>query len=215
MDSKGLVFVLRQKKDLHFQTAGETEYQVVQDLDIRPGMNQFYPAVTCNKGDGLGPFNLAIYWKRPYRGQGPKAPWYILTNLSEVKQVMAIYRCRWGIEQLFKDCKTGGYNLEETQVNDQRFLALVLLIALAYTFATFHGQRLRQLRLNHYAGRLQEHQETTLRQSDFSLGLYGQRWIYAMELWHHGAVQLIALKPHKRLFFQRGLQTLSLMQKAF
>jgi IS4 transposase len=50
---------------------------------------------------------------------------------------MAIYRCRWGIEQLFKDCKTGGYNLEATQVNDQRFLALVLLIALAYTLATF------------------------------------------------------------------------------
>jgi hypothetical protein len=215
LDSKGLAFVLRQKKDLHFQTAGETEYQVVKDLDIRPGMAQFYPAVACNKGDGLGPFNLAIYWQRQYRGKGPKAPWYILTNLSKVKQVMAIYRCRWGIEQLFKDCKTGGYNLEATQVNDQRFLALVLLIALAYALATFHGQRLRQLRVDHYAGRRQEHQDKTRRQSDFSLGLYGQRWIFSMELWHEWAGQLMALKPHKRLFFQRGLQSLFLMQKAF
>jgi hypothetical protein len=114
LDSKGLAFILRQKKDLHFQTAGQREYQVVKDLDIRPGMAQFYPAVAGNKGDGLGPFNLAIYWQRQYRGKGPKAPWYILTNLSAVKPVMAIYRCRWGIEQLFKDCKTGGYNLEAT-----------------------------------------------------------------------------------------------------
>ena len=215
LDAKGFAFVLRQKKDLHFRAPGETEYQVVKDLDIRPGMRQFYPAVACNKGDGLGPFNLAVYWQRRYRGQGPKAPWYILTNLSDVKQVMAIYRCRWGIEQLFKDCKTGGYNLEDTRVNNQRFLALVLLIALAYTLATFHGQRLRQLRVDHYAGRLQEHPDKTLRQSDFGLGLYGQRWIYSMKLWHHWAFQLMALKPHKRYFFQRGLQALSLIQQAF
>ncbi|NEQ43398.1 MAG: IS4 family transposase [Leptolyngbya sp. SIOISBB] len=215
LDSRGVAFVLRQKKDLHFQVAGETEYQGVRDLEICPGMTQFYPGVACNKGDGLGPFNVAIYWKRQYRGKGPKDPWYILTNLSEVKRVMAIYRCRWGIEQLFKDCKTGGYNLEATQVNDQRFLALVLLMALAYTLATFHGQWLRQLRIDHYAGRLQEHQDKTLRQSEFSLGLYGQRWTYAMELWYPWAEQLMALKPHKRLFFQRGLQALSLMQKAF
>jgi hypothetical protein len=55
----------------------------------------------------------------------------------------------------------------------------------------------------------------TRRQSDFSLGLYGQRWIFSMELWHEWAGQLMALKPHKRLFFQRGLQSLFLMQKAF
>lgn len=61
LDSRGLAFVLRQKRDLHFRAAGESEYQVVKDLDIRSGMKQFYPAVACNKGDGLGPFNLAIY----------------------------------------------------------------------------------------------------------------------------------------------------------
>ena len=43
----------------------------------------------------------------------------------------------------------------------------------------------------------------------------GQRWIFSMNLWPQAAVQLMALKPHKRLFFQRGLQALSLMQQAF
>jgi hypothetical protein len=35
-----------------------------------------------------------------------------------------------------------------------------------------------------------------------------------MELWADWALQLMALKPHKRLYFQRGLQALSLMQQA-
>ena len=214
LDSRGIAFALRQKKDLHFKITVDAAYQIVKALDIQPGMARLYPHVFCNRGDGLGPFNLAVYWKRTYRGQGPKAPWYILTNLTDVKLATAIYRCRWGIEQLFKDCKTGGYHLEGTKVNERRLLALILVIAMAYTFATLYGQRLRQLRIDHYAGRLQEHSDETLRHSHFSLGLYGQRWLHGMEIWADWAAQLMALKPHKQLYFQRGLHALSLMQQA-
>jgi hypothetical protein len=214
LDLRGLAFVLRQKKDLHFKTAVDAEYQIVKDLDLQPGMARFYRHVFCNKGDGLGPFNLAVYWKRKYRGQGPKAPWYILTNLTDVKLATAIYRCRWGIEQFFKDCKTGGYHLEGTKVNERRLLALVLLIAIAYACATLHGQQLRHLRIEHYAGRIQEHSDKRLQQSHFGLSLYGQRWLHSMEAWADWAAQLMALKPHKQLYFQRGLQALFLMQKA-
>lgn len=171
--------------------------------------------ILCNKGDGLGPLNLAVYWKRKYRQPGPKEPWYILTNLPTLNHALSVYRCRWGIEQLFKDCKTGGYHLEDTKVNEARFLALVLLIAMAYSWATMQGQWMRQLGIELYAGRINEHQDKTLRQSDFSLGLYGQRWIYGMELWNDWVLRLIALKPHKRLYFQRGFYALSLMQQTF
>ncbi len=33
-----------------------------------------------------------------------------------------------------------------------------------------------------YAGRIDEHTDKPPRQSDFSLGLYGQRWIYGMAI---------------------------------
>jgi hypothetical protein len=62
------------------------------------GQSRFYEGIFCNKGDGIGPFNLAVYWKRKYRQKGPKEPWYILTNLPTLKQALAVYRCRWGIE---------------------------------------------------------------------------------------------------------------------
>jgi hypothetical protein len=72
---------------------------------------------------------------------------------------------------------------------------------------------MRKLSIDSCAGRIQEHQDKTLRQSDFSLGLYGQRWIYGMELWNDWVLRLIALKLHKRLYFQRGFYALSLMQQ--
>jgi hypothetical protein len=54
-----------------------------------------------------------------------------LTNLDDLNLVLSFYKSRWGIESMFKDCKTGGYNLEKTGVNETRFLALVLLVAIA------------------------------------------------------------------------------------
>jgi len=195
LNSRGVYFALRQKKDLHFQEAVNEEYQVVKELGFQPGMSKWYEHVLCSKGDALGPFNLAIYWKRKYRNKGPKEPWYILTNLPTLEQSLTIYRCRWGIEQLFKDCKTGGYNLEETKVNDTRFLALVLLIAIAYSLSTFQGQWMKKLGVEIYAGRLKEHKDKTPRQSAFTIGLYGQRWRYGMELWADWVLKLVSLKP--------------------
>ena len=214
LDERRVSFALRQKKDFHFQVALEQDYQVLKDLGFKPGMSRFYTGILGSKGEGIGPFNLAVYWKRKYRNRGAKEPWYILTNLPTLNLALAVYRCRWGIEQLFKDCKTGGYHLEDTQVNYPRFLALVLLIAIAYSLATMQGQQMQKLGIEIYAGRIQEHTDKTPRQSDFSFGLYGQRWIDAMELWADWALNLIALKPHKRLYFQRGFQALSLMQQA-
>lgn len=212
LDQQGVYFALRQKKDFHFQQHPGDEYQVLKDQGFKPGMSKFYVGIKGNKGDGLGPFNLAVYWKRKYRKQGPKAPWYILTNLPTLKQTLKIYRCRWGIEQFFKDCKTGGYHLEDTKVNDRRFLALVVVIVLAYSLATMHGQRMQALRIDEYAGCIKKHSDKAPYHSDFSLGLYGQRWIYAMDIWADWALKLIALKPNKRLYFQRGFLALSLME---
>jgi len=39
--------------------------------------------------------------------------WYLLTNLGDLKQSVDTFKCRSGIEAMFKDCKTGGYNARE------------------------------------------------------------------------------------------------------
>jgi hypothetical protein len=60
---------------------------------------------------------------------------------------------------MFNDYKTGGYNLEHTKVNEARFLALVLLITIAYSWATIHGQWINKLGIEIYAGRINEYQD--------------------------------------------------------
>lgn len=45
---------------------------------------------------------------------------------------------------MFKDCKTGGYNLESTHADNQRLMTLILLIAIAYTCAILAGRNSRR-----------------------------------------------------------------------
>jgi hypothetical protein len=84
---------------------------------------------------------------------------------------------------MFKDCKTGGYNLESTYAQGQRLMALILLIAIAYTCSVLVGHKLRQIALHKYLGRLQELKRSHRRHSTFWIGLYGYLWIGAMEFW--------------------------------
>jgi hypothetical protein len=135
-----------------------------------------------------------------------------LTNLDDLKLTLAFYKARWGIESMFKHCKTGGYNLERTWVNETRLLALVLLIAIAYSLATFHGETLKTMGVRIYICRVQELKRSVERHSHFWIGLYGQLWVGAMNVWSDLAMRLVHLKPHKRLNFQQGLHALSIIQ---
>jgi hypothetical protein len=64
------------------------------------------------KKKGFSRFNLVASGKRKYRGKQEDESWYLLTNLPDFPSAIAIYGQRYGIEAMFKDCKTGGYNRE-------------------------------------------------------------------------------------------------------
>lgn len=212
--SKGVKFVLRQKCSTHIQTL-DADYQPLKQLNIKPGTSQLIRNIHCTQSHQLGVFNLGITWQRKY-GKRPagREPWYLLTNLDDLAITLSCYRARWGIESMFKDCKSGGYNLEDTWVSAPRFMALVLLVAMAYTLATFFGQNLQALQIQRYACRLTEIQRSISRHSDFWTGLYGRLWLVAMDIWSELAVALVKLKPHKRRNFQQGFHALSLFQSA-
>jgi hypothetical protein len=92
------------------------------------------------KQKGFGLFDIAGYWKRRYRGHGEDEGWYLLTNLGTLKEAVATFKCRSGIEAMFKDCQTGGYNLEKTHASTERLNILILLIASFYSCATLQGK---------------------------------------------------------------------------
>ncbi|PSF28534.1 hypothetical protein C7H19_24625 [Aphanothece hegewaldii CCALA 016] len=72
-----------------------------------------------------------------------------------------------GIEAMFKDCKSGGYNLESTQASIERATRLVLLIAIAYTFSTLKGQSIRHKKQQEYICRLRKIKQTLTKNSHF------------------------------------------------
>jgi hypothetical protein len=60
-----------------------------------------------------------------------------------------------GIEEMFRDFKKGGYNLEATQLEGKRLLSLLIIITLAYTEAILWGDSLQSKGVSHYVGRPQ------------------------------------------------------------
>jgi len=68
--------------------------------------------------------------------------------------------------------------------------------------------------VQHYVGRVKEPKRIQNRYSHFWIGLYGSLWINSFNLWSSLAKKLMALKPQKRSFFQRGFNVISLIQSA-
>ena len=112
-------FRLRLKKNTCIEIEAEI-LQQLQDLGLSPGMSVYYQGVKVTKSQGFGPFNIAANWKRTYRGRSVDEAWFVLTNLSSIEGAIDAYQKRMGIEEMFRDFKSGGYNLEETQVRVQR-----------------------------------------------------------------------------------------------
>ncbi|WP_136661803.1 transposase [Nitratireductor sp. XY-223] len=60
----------------------------------------------------------------------------VATNIPAPKSALRLYRKRWGIECLFADAKTRGFNIEDTHITDPAKLATLLaVVALAMTWA--------------------------------------------------------------------------------
>jgi hypothetical protein len=179
---------------------------------MKPGMKMFLTGVSVTKEKGFGQFNVGAYCPRKYKGKQEKEPWFILTNLNSLEEVLKVYKARAGIEAMFKDCKTGGYNLEGSKANTKRLTSLILLIAIAYTATPLKGQIFRQKHQAKYIGRLQEKQRTDKRHSNFWLGLYGSLWINAWEFCSEFVNIMMMNNSHKLTNYQRGLNAMSLIE---
>ena len=57
---------------------------------------------------------------------------------------------------MFKDCKTGGYNLENCHACKERLKSLVLLIAITYSCAILRGHQIKRMGVHKYVGRIQK-----------------------------------------------------------
>nr|MDZ8016450.1 IS4 family transposase [Nostoc sp. ZfuVER08] len=203
-------FFLRLKNN-HFIERETDIWLELDDLGLYPGISFFLKGVKVTKTKGVRGFKLACKWKRKILGVAPKEGWFILTNMSSLELAIAAYKRRFDIEEMFRDFKKGGYNLEDTNVSDKRLIALILLIAIAYTGATISGQKIKRKGVQKYVGRVKEYGRTTRRHSSFYIGLYGQTWVNFVEQCQDLVTDLIRLSRNKRKYYQRGLRAMELI----
>ncbi|MBS9391443.1 MAG: IS4 family transposase [Dolichospermum sp. WA123] len=203
-------FCLRLKNN-HFVKIENDIYVELKTLGLSPGISLFLQGVKVTKTHGFDNFNIAAKWKGKVKGIAPKEPWFILTNLDSLEQAISAYKKRFCIEEMFRDFKKGGYCLEGTQVRGNRLIALIILIAIAYTTATIKGQQIKRKGLQKYLGRVKEFGRYERRHSSFYIGLYGSDWVnFTTSCWDL-ILELFILIPNKRRYHQRGLRAMELI----
>lgn len=184
---------------------------LVNQLKITPGSRYLYSEIKLTKYKGFGYSNLAIYWKRKYRGKQPKQPWYLVTNLDSADAAITAYQHRMGIEMMFRDCKTGGYNLEGSKANSARLTNLILLIAIAYTQSTLDGIKYQLTSSSQYFGRSKKLRGNTSTASRFWLGRYADDWLMMIDLMSESLGFIMLHRPQHRLNFLKGLSATTLV----
>ena len=185
------------------------QLSLVSQLECRAGCRYFHKSIKLTKVNGFGYSNLAIYWKRKYRGKQPKEAWYLVTNLDSADAAIAAYTRRMGIEMMFRDCKLGGYHLEGSKASTPRLNSLVLLIAIAYTESCLRGNKYRSTSTSKYIGRDEQLRGDTSSTSRFWLGNYANDWLMMIDLMSNSIGLLMLHRPQHRLNFYKGLEAVN------
>lgn len=214
LQNLNVYFCLRLKKN-EFIEVEKDIFVELKSLGLAPGTSFFIKGVKVTKTRGFISFNVAAKWKRKINGVAPKEGWFILTNFDSLELAISAYKQRFDIEEMFRDFKKGGYNLEDTNVESDRFISLVLLIAIAYTSATIQGRHIKRKGIQKYVARTKERSRSERRHSSFYIGLYGQNWVNFKDICMELITELMRLNRNKYKYYQQGLRAMKLIESMF
>ena len=214
LGDKGLYFSLRQKKTTNV-SEDEQLYQEMKALGLSPGTSLFLNEINVTKKKGLGGFNLACKWKKTYRGFKTKEPWFILTNLGTLEEAITSYQKRFGIEEMFRDLKSGGYNLEGTNLEPERLSKLLIMTAIAHTSAILQGQMVKEKGIQKYVVRPESKKTSKRRHSSFYVGQHLHLWLGLRQMYEKIIQELMQIGRHRLKDYIRGQRAMELAMSVF
>ena len=210
LKAMGVSFCLRLKKN-HCLETENLIWQRLDQLGVVPGTSLYFQGVRVRKTRPVAGFDIACKWKRKYRGKKVKDAWFILTDLGSLPVAVAAYKQRMGIEEMFRDCKTGGYNLEGSGLRGERLIKMILLMVLVYTSAIFQGTEIPKKQVQKYVSRLKDKRKKYRRRSTFGVGKDGEQWVNYLDLHSLEIQELMKLTRNKRRFYQQGIRAATLI----
>ena len=210
LKAMGISFCLRLKKNHCIETENLI-WQRLDQLGVVPGTSLYFQGVRVRKTQPVAGFDIACKWKRNYRGLKVKDAWFILTDFGSLPVALSAYKERMGIEEMFRDCKSGGYNLEGSGLRGNRLIKMILLMAIAYSSAIFQGIEIQKKQVQKYVSRRLEPRKKHRRRSTFGVGFDGEQWVDYLDRHSLEIQQLMKLTRNKRRFYQQGLRAATLM----
>ena len=134
----GWGYCLRLKKTTYVRLEND-ELITLHQLASHPGISIFLKGINISKNSHKFPFNLAAHYPKEHDGMPIEEGWFLLTTFSDLSTAVKTYATRFQLEEMFRDYKSYGFNLELTQLNGSRFDAWFLLLTLVYSTLVFTG----------------------------------------------------------------------------
>ena len=128
----GWGYCLRIKKSTYIHL-DKQESITLNQLASHSGISVFVRGVNITKTAHKFPFNVAAHYPKEHHGLPITEGWFLLTTLPDINSAVQAYSTRFQIEEMFRDYKSYGFNLELTQLNGSRFDAWFLLLTLVYS----------------------------------------------------------------------------------
>jgi hypothetical protein len=214
LGKRGAYFCLRQKCDTKIQKE-DGLYQELREFGIAPGMKLFLNDRQVTQQKGFGTFNVACKWQRTYRGFKTKEPWYILTNFDSIDAAIFAYQKRFDIEEMFRDFKTGGYNLEGSNLASEQLSRLLIVVAIAYTSATLQGQEIKRMGIQKYVARPETKNKGQRRHSSFYVGQHLYNWLRLQQLCQKIVDELLQINRRWLNHYKKGQRAIELALSTF
>ena len=159
---RGVQFVLRCVHSVSVRLSDNVDFVTISNLPLKVGEVLDYGTVLYTKGSAV-----AVRLVRTL-AHGQTDEWNLITNLGEhalAKVIVKLYGRRFTIEELFRDLKGGGWQLERTRVRFEESMdRLILVLAVAHILVVSIGRWAKKCNL-------ERHFRSTPGLSLFSLGL--------------------------------------------
>lgn len=122
-------YCIRCTKDMGISIAGKRKIKKLDDITPRKGFTKYFYNIKLTAQEYV--CNMAVC-----TAEESEDVWFIANNISEPYAIRE-YKKRFNIEEMFRDFKSGGFNLEDTWSNDIQYTKMLYFcVCIAYCYIT-------------------------------------------------------------------------------
>lgn len=140
---QGWHFIFGQPNNTRYCLPDQSMWLLLRDLPVTPRHPVYLHNIVWTESHRYRPLNLFAFYD-PHQAS-PESPRreirYCATSLPIAPTLRQLGSRRWGIECLFKDCKSAGFELEKSDLaHGQRCDSLLTLLSLTYVWVNCVGR---------------------------------------------------------------------------